>query len=320
MDVIIPHDKEFGPGIQLDDTIVVAASKIFRYQLDMMRTLEHDVLLFRGVEPLHKMRVAVRRVRIAYRVLDVYISKSVIRPNLINLRKIGDALGAVRDFDIFLINAENYKLTMGGSAQNDFEIMMTYFNNDRGLYRKKLLELLEGQWYREFIDEFEQIIASLQNWSLAKGEIGTSSQTLPVAREIIRYRYQKLLEFEPISGDEKIDRLHKLRISVKVCRYSIEFFEEILGEGAKTLIERLITIQDYLGEVNDAAVGCVFIENFLNNNIFISEFNSGIVDKAVEYLTCLKEQVKNKIINFPSTWKVIHEPPFISALTKIRKI
>jgi len=109
VDVIIPPGKESGPGIQPDDTIVVTASKIFRYQLDIMRNYEQVVLSEWEAAPLHKMRVAVRRMRMAYRVLGKYISKPVISIYKKGFRKIGDSLGAVRDLDVFLLNADMYK-------------------------------------------------------------------------------------------------------------------------------------------------------------------------------------------------------------------
>jgi CHAD domain-containing protein len=317
MNIMFPHDNEVGPGIHPDDTIVEAASKIFRKQLSVMRSFAQGVRQDRDTEPLHKMRVAVRRMRMVYRVMGAYISIPDIDSYMKNLRKLGDTLGAVRDLDVFLMIAETHIMSLDSDGQNDYKLMMAYVEGAREDHRDELFGLLNSHWYQEFSDKFEQIDSIPQEWAIDDGENGRSNQALPVASEIIRDRYQKMLEFEPITGNEAVGRLHKLRISVKACRYSIEFFVEILGNEAGTLIETLIRIQDYLGELNDAAVACIFLENLLKDDRYLSLHQAGVITATSEYLTCLREQVKNMVTSFSSIWDSIHHPAFQEALREV---
>jgi CHAD domain-containing protein len=304
-----------GPGIQPDDPIFEAGRKIFLYQFGLMRAEEQDLHLESSIEPLHKMRVAVRRMRMAYRVLGENISKKVMETLIQDLSKLGDALGTVRDLDVLLMNAEAHKKTLIGERQNDFERLVGYLDRVRGGHRKEVIERLDSRWYQSLCGKLDQILNAPQ--VLIEGEPNKSYQTLPTAQEIIQYRYKKVLEFDPFTGSDTIGRFHKLRIRVKALRYSVEFFEEILGIETRVVIGTLIKLQDYLGGLNDAAVACGFLENLMKDNSFQNLSHESVLDETAEYLAQKRGEVENQIENFPSVWEEIHRPAFQDPLRKL---
>jgi len=59
------------------------------------------------------------------------------------------------------------------------------------------------------------------------------------------------------------ERLHQLRIAAKGLRYTLEFFQEVLGPEAETLIDQIKALQDHLGHLQDAVVASNLLRDFL---------------------------------------------------------
>jgi CHAD domain-containing protein len=307
-------DIEDSPGLTPEEHIAEAGRKIFRYQFKHMRFYEQGIRGDPDIESVHKMRVAVRRMRIAYRILRRYISKSTIRPYIKDFRILGDALGAVRDLDVFLLNAEMYKRNLVADSQSAFTFIEQYYHQIRRGHLKELISRLDSDKYKLFCEEIYQLLEkpeALKNESL--GMLPTF-QTQLISREIIWRRYKKILAFDLRTEGEAIERLHKLRIAVKVLRYSIEFFEEILGSQAKIVIENLIAVQDHLGVLNDGAVASSILSDLSNDKTLFDEHDEKVFAQASAYLKYLDDEVTKGIDKFPLVWEKIHQTVFQSAM------
>jgi CHAD domain-containing protein len=57
--------------------------------------------------------------------------------------------------------------------------------------------------------------------------------------------------------------LHALRIACKRMRYTLEFFQEVLGPSTKELIAEIVTLQDHLGDLQDAVVASGILRDYL---------------------------------------------------------
>ena len=60
-----------------------------------------------------------------------------------------------------------------------------------------------------------------------------------------------------------LPRFHALRKACKGLRYTLEFFEDVLGPGARPLIKRVKGLQDHLGDLQDAVVTCGVLRDYL---------------------------------------------------------
>ena len=63
--------------------------------------------------------------------------------------------------------------------------------------------------------------------------------------------------------DVPLTRLHQLRIASKGLRYALEFLQEVLGPEARLLIKEFKTMQDHLGDLQDAVVASNILRDFL---------------------------------------------------------
>jgi CHAD domain-containing protein len=311
------QDIEDSPGLTPEEHVAEAGRKIFRYQYNQMRFFEQGVHRNQDVESVHKMRVAVRRMRTAYRVLRRYISKSSISPFIKDFRILGDALGAVRDLDVFLLNAKIYKSNLGTDAQSTFVSIEQYFHQIRGDHREELTKRLDSPKHQHFCDELYWLLDrpnSLINGSLV---MLPTYQIKRISREIIWRRYKIIRSFDLLTEGEMIKRLHKLRIAVKVLRYSIEFFEEILGEHTRIVLESLIKLQDHLGALNDGAVASSILIDLSNEKAFLDESDEKVFVQISAYLKYFDDEVTRGISEFPSVWEDIHQTAFQSAMADL---
>jgi triphosphatase len=311
------QDVEGYPGLLPEDPIAEGGRKILNFQYQAIRFYEYQVRLGQDIESLHKMRVAVRRIRTAYQVFRHHIKKEVIQPYIKELRDLGDVLGYVRDLDVFLLNADLYKIKLGIDEQKAFNSIEDFFEQNRQQHRSNLFKTLGSRKYRNLCDGLSGLLTKPSELAKEVDERSTSGQIGFIAGEIIRRRYEKILGYERLNETEAIEHIHKIRIAVKAFRYSIEFFEEILGDKAMIVLESLITIQDYLGELNDRAVATRLMENMIKQKSLLGNYSDKVISKATEYLEYLRDDVAMRIEGFPSAWKIFHQPEFLSSLDEL---
>jgi CHAD domain-containing protein len=67
--------------------------------------------------------------------------------------------------------------------------------------------------------------------------------------------------FNATCEQASIERLHALRIEFKKLRYSLEYFREVFDEDIEILINFIKSIQEHLGDLNDADVACKVMTN-----------------------------------------------------------
>ena len=68
-----------------------------------------------------------------------------------------------------------------------------------------------------------------------------------------------------ISGQSPAEDVHRLRIELKLLRYTAEFFGDMFGRDLDRLIDRTRRLQDMLGQFNDACVAGVCVCNSDSN-------------------------------------------------------
>ena len=118
---------------------------------------------------------------------------------------------------------------------------------------------------------------------------------LPTQRPIVRIFWEQFIQ--PIVLHRvKIDLLHALRIDFKQLRYALEFFVPVLGLEAKLVIEEVKTMQDHLGDLNDAKVATQLLREFLTAG---EDGRQGIVG----YLQNREAEKERLLETFPVAWQ-----------------
>ena len=218
-----------------------------------------------GPEPVHDMRVAVRRARSA---LSMFPQSSPYQAPLPQaggldgasltrasegLKRLGHMLGPARDWDVFMTEtAPPIEAALPEHAS--LRSLLRSGTRRRHTARAALSEYLKGSEFRLLCLEFACLVATEPPVPDAT-QTGAGQSLTEYAAGVLRTRWKKLLnagkDFEDLEGSD----LHRLRLKVKRLRYAAEFFAPLFpGKHAARFIRRLAVLQERLGLFNDTAV------------------------------------------------------------------
>jgi CHAD domain-containing protein len=103
--------------------------------------------------------------------------------------------------------------------------------------------------------------------------------------------------------DPALDMLHSLRIDIKRLRYTLEYFREVLGEEAQTVIQSAVKLQDHLGDLNDADVACQILIGFLDQWRVESQRERIDIRGITDYLVSKQLELRELVNTFPEQWE-----------------
>jgi CHAD domain-containing protein len=209
-----------------------------------------------GPEPVHQMRVAVRRLRSAIKVFQHAVRSPEVDAADGSLKMLAGKLGPTRDWDVFVTE------TFAGVADA--------FPNEQHL--KRLLNAAERRRrachaeLRAFLTspEFHRLgielacLAGGEEWQDALGEAQQAelaSSLDEFAARVLGRRLKRLLQVEGDLAALEPGALHAVRLRAKRLRYAAEIFAPLHpGKATGRYLRRLSQLQDRLGALNDVTV------------------------------------------------------------------
>jgi inorganic triphosphatase YgiF len=209
-----------------------------------------------GVDPegVHKMRVAIRRLRTALKMLQETANapKQQLRQLRRELSVLARALGEVRDLDVLLARVQAYG-EQEPAIGDDLAMLREHLLNLRTAASRRLRARLASA---KVADTLRRLEAYVQ--SPVEPHDGDDEHPVMLVRHVaggaIWTRYERLLSYETAMRDASPSVLHQVRIACKQTRYAMEFSAPALGKRAKPLLKTLIQAQDQLGNQHDAVV------------------------------------------------------------------
>jgi len=320
-------DKKKRPGILPVDTMVEAAVKTLRFHL--ARMLEHEAGTRLGEDPeeLHVMRVSTRRLRMALRVFEGYLDRQALRPVLKGLRRTGRTLGAVRDLDVFQEKTQHYLDALPPERAGDLDGLLAACRAERERQRERLVDYLDGGRYRAFVGRFEELLDGPLERLSARPPADPRPQRVAQVLPGVLYKDMAVAwAFEGQLGglETPLPRFHALRKGCKGLRYTLEFFEDVLGPGARPLIKKVKDLQDHLGDLQDAVVTSGVLRDYLtwgtwrhSGHDLPGPIEVIVAPGAAHYLAARQEEMERLILTFPDVWPTIAGSGFSRELATV---
>ena len=249
-------------GIKADEPFLLGASQLSMSLWD--EAWSHDGQVLAGdAEALHDMRVALRRLRSCLENYQApqaraWLSRAIvkeIKEHRHELGALGDAMGAVRDYDVL----EEYLSDFGEREKLDIEAseelqrFRKYLQDARADEFKILARRVKKDGRAQKLrGEFRRWAASLAGVAgLSKDEI--SLQT--AARIILQSRIEASLALGHTLEDGADEAgQHNLRKALRRTRYTLEAFAPAYDGKVKAAVKTLVELQDVLGEMQDRTV------------------------------------------------------------------
>jgi CHAD domain-containing protein len=239
---------------------------------------EEEILKDLDPEPLHQMRVGMRRLRTAMMVFAPFLSLSIDLER--DITRISKSLGSVRDLDVLGLWLQGF---IADSALNENESKQAQkalqrLQSRRQKHFKQMCSTLKGNRYRQFTEEFQEWLKSPSFKAGAEWPIRLvlPDILLPLINKLLLHPgwlaaiapHQESVgpidEWSPnseIIGDqveiylaEYGTILHDLRKQAKRVRYQTEFFKDFYTSAYNEQTQEFRAIQDLLGQLQDSQV------------------------------------------------------------------
>lgn len=228
------------------------AAEVLRVRFDEVVNLRGAALNFSDIEGVHSMRVATRRLRSALRDFTPLMDKRPSKRVRKELKKLADALGAVRDQDVAMLALE--KLQAEAETEAIKEGIGEFLQERGDLRETARLDLTETLAIGSFNDLQTRFTTAIDKATQHKKRKRAVSFN-EAGREIVTAGLQDLLDlgaslYEPF----KIEELHEMRIAAKRLRYAIELFVACWGERIAPFADQIADMQSFLGEAHDCDV------------------------------------------------------------------
>ena len=293
--------KLYARPLRKKDPVVLLAYRCLIGQLKEMLYCEPRA--WEGLDPegVHRMRVATRRIRAAFRAFKNALPAKPVKDFNREFKWLAAVLGDVRDLDVYQDDFAHYAAEVpkeDGACLVDYR---THLTERRRQARRRLLACLSSWRYEELKQRFIGFLeAGPAPTALATADTRTIGEA---ARKVIRKQCKKVLRGgRAIRSNSPDEALHPLRISCKRLRYLFEFFHPIYGRRLASFIKRLKNLQDVLGEFQDACVATRQLREYADRVPMQTE-NRGQLIALGHLIQSQRRLAAEKRENFHNVWK-----------------
>lgn len=232
-------------AVRADDAPRTAARLTLRRYSIMAVDSYHAMLERPGGDPLHDLRVSLRRLRVARQFYGHHGRFDALERVLPSLRELERTLGPLRDMDVWRGRMQRWSREHPRSAAGT-----AYQRALAGVLRRRQRAMAVHLRSRKV----SSAVSRLSSWLRASAPrtvaAGPGAGAWAAAR--LRRACRQLRRVEAV--DRSPDGLHRLRSRVRRARYYAEFSVEPVGKAAEQLRVRLKAVADALGMVHDMDV------------------------------------------------------------------
>ncbi len=209
-------------------------------------------------EPVHQMRVALRRLRSAMSLFSRATGCAELDAAKTQLKPLAAALGPARDWDVFTAGTGR---AVAAAFEDDVAVarLLSAAERRRVASYRTLRETLESPDFRVLALTLVRL-AVTRPWERALDADPRRAELLDAdLRHYAAHALSRRLRHARMAGEDpaamSLSDLHALRIQCKRLRYAAEFFAPLFpGRDTRRFVRGLGVLQERLGHLNDGAV------------------------------------------------------------------
>ncbi len=247
---------------------------------------------------IHQIRVSIRRLRSAFVLFEGVLHPQIIQAIDIELRRLGQIFGDVRDLDVFLSST----LT---KAKEDLpgkwiDLLIDVAIKARSQRYSIAKSELEGQRFNSLIMSIMAWIESDEGLALF-GSIKLNESVRDVLPNLLTH-IQETVERRGRKSHQSDIALHKFRKSMKKLRYSVEFCESLYRKkSVNSFLRPCKKLQEILGNMNDVNVTFVLLNDLISNNPAIAPVAGELASWLQAQKNGLEPSISKLIVNMTKT-------------------
>ena len=273
---------ELPPGLSVAEAFGHAVGQLSDVILHLAPMAAQDS---EDTEPVHQMRVAVRRLRSTIKAFGRAVDSPEVASAAAGLKTLAAKLAPTRDWDVFM-------------TETAPEVARAFPDEPRLgrlLARAERRRQVCHHELRQFLDSAEFRCLGIELACLAAQPAADVTQAAPnlaletFATEVLGKRLKRLLTTDGEITELEPAVLHAIRLRAKRLRYAAEIFAPLFpGKPTHRFLRRLSRLQDRLGTLNDSAVAAALLGQFGSQHAFAT----GLV---VGFLGALSRGTRAKI-------------------------
>ena len=247
-DVVVP---DVGPASTVRDVIAWAIAG------SVVRLIAHDAVVRLGEDPegVHQARVATRCLRSHLRTFGSMLEGGWRDQLRVELRWLGEALGAVRDLDVLEERIRRHGSALPGDDEAGAAEVFERVRDRREEARSEMLSAMREPRYIELLDAL--VDASANPRVAADVADASAADVLGVVMDAPWKRlHARCRSLDPTSADAA---LHDARIRAKRVRYAAESLVPVFGKPARRFGRRAEALQRVLGTHQDAVMAMTWL-------------------------------------------------------------
>jgi CHAD domain-containing protein len=203
-------------------------------------------------EPVHQMRVALRRLRALASVFGAAVDCPEMRALRPELKLLASALGPARDWDVFLAGT-GPAVAEAFAGEAELAALLAEAEARRAEAYADLAALLDGPVLRMLALRVA-VMAQARPWRETGAPVA-GDDTGGFGAGVLARRWRRLARRASGTATMPEAELHEMRLKAKRLRYAAELFAPLHpGRGAKRFLKRLAGLQEALGHLNDGVV------------------------------------------------------------------
>ncbi|QIE25802.1 CHAD domain protein (plasmid) [Caballeronia sp. SBC1] len=225
-------------------------------------------------EALHKLRVALRRLRSLWWAYEPLLDKKDAKRKRSEFKYLADAAGRTRDWDVL-----RDILIVNQPKQLSQRRLLVAVEEHRTNALSFSLRTIRSAGVEEILQgALTSAAHQLDSRSVVPALSEFAEERVVVAEKALKRRVSQATEPEHLG----YAALHEVRIAGKKLRYLLEFFSPVLARSHQSTIERLTSVQNELGKLNDLVTSETLLREY--------SFQLGERDEVKEAVRYLEDQ------------------------------
>jgi len=245
-------DAYFIPNLTPVDALRVI---LYKFSLSILaykkRMIMHD-----DTEDLHQFRINIRKSRAFLKEFGFLIPKKTYRYFNKNLDNFATQTNQKRDLDVIKERL--------GEVNKSHKIIKKDIKQKRKQEQRTIQKMLKSKAFNNFFYTYQDILTK-ETLLTSDNHTGSIEST---SKQVITYLHHKIIKkIDALEKDFDVDKLHKIRISLKKLRYLLEEFQHIFAEEKMDkMIDKGKKLQTLLGDFNDTVNQKKLLHDYFKNN------------------------------------------------------
>ncbi|MFT3850698.1 MAG: CYTH and CHAD domain-containing protein [Propionivibrio sp.] len=221
---------------------------------------EAGAIAGRDPEFVHQARVAIRRLRSAFRLFAPVLAPDFVEVYAPRWKALAGDLGDARDWDVFL---DETLAPLEEAFPGDADLAVLCKKGEAAKAKAQLSagSALSQVEYNRLVLAFSAALLRIEPPTIAPENAKSVQRLRKFARQRLRKCAFAVEELAREHGKMNAERRHELRIAFKKLRYALDFFAPLFSARRLTAYQStLSSIQDLLGTLNDQVTAARLIK------------------------------------------------------------